>query len=275
MQDVPTLRPDKQAPQIGELKALVEMYYDAQKFRIRGSNRISALVRGASEASADRLKLAVVTLKDMESSLAKTLADAVQSEPVAPWLLAQRGIGPVLAAGFIASGLKHFDEHGIAIDKPSSWWRFAGVGVVNGRNQRLRRGEKRTYNGFLRRTLFLALGAFLKAHQPEKGRPAFYAEWYYHFKEESKISRPDIQPSNCRDCEGSGEVDSFPCSNCHGKGMVGVDIQHHKRAALLVQRVFLTHLQMKWREAIGLPPPRMLYIVEKEPGIHEAIMPPE
>ena len=233
----PVLAPDRPAPTLSELRALVEMYYDAQKFRIRGTNRMKALLRGAT--AAERLALAVQKLKEMEDVIVPAIAQALKQEPVAPWLLAQRGIGPTLAGAIVASGLNP------EIDKPSAWWRFAGVGIVDGKNQRLRRGEKRSYSGFLRRTLYVALGSFLKSHQPDKGRPSFYADLYYQFKAESERDREGLQP-----------------------------IHHHSRAAMLTQRVFLTHLQQRWREALSLGPARQLYIVEKEPGVHEAIPAP-
>ena len=47
------------------------------------------------------------------------------------WLLAQRGIGPVLACGLLA----YFDPE--KANHPSSYWRFAGIGVMDGHAERL------------------------------------------------------------------------------------------------------------------------------------------
>lgn len=222
-------------PETHELKALVEMYYDIQKFRQAGQNRDNPAMK------AERLELAVAKLKNLEGYLVNEMVAVLPEYPISDWLLGLRGVGPMMAAALIASDLDP------AIDKPSSWWRFAGVGVVDGKNQRKRRGEKRSYNGFLRRTLYVLMGQFLKAHQPEHGRPSFYADLYYRFKAESERDRAEITQK----------------------------IHHHARAVMLTQRVFLTHLQEVWRQAEGLGPPRELYIVKKEPGIHEVIRVPE
>lgn len=257
------LEPAKPVENISELKALVEMYYDAQKFRLRGNNRMKALERG--DSSAELLKLPISQLADIEKGIAQNIAKVVQDEPITEWLLAQRGIGPVMAAALIASDL---DPH---IEKPSSWWRFGGVGVVDGKNQRRRRGEKRSYNGFLSRTLYVLMSSFLKAHTEEK--PSFYAQLYYEFKRDSEVNRPHLSAMECPSCKKKGKIDG-DCKKCEGKGEIPLAVHHHNRATMLTCRVFLTHLQQKWRKALGLPDARLPYIVEKEPGIHKMIEAP-
>jgi hypothetical protein len=220
-----------------ELKALVETYYDVQRLRVAGNNRLKALARGAS--SAERLSTSVSDMRDLEKTLASQIGEVVKHEEVYPWLSSLRGVGPMMAGAILASNI---DPN---YDKPSAWWRYAGVGIVDGKNQRKRRGQKLGYDGFLRRTLEVLVGQFLKAHQPDQGRPSFYAELYYRFRAESERDRQGLQP-----------------------------IHHHRRAIMLTQRVFLTHLQQRWREALGLGPPRSLYIIEREPGLHEEILAP-
>ena len=251
---------------ITELKALVSLYYDVQKFRLRGNNRVKALQRG--DQSSESLQLPINQLKSIEDGIAKNIAKAVEDEPAADWLLSQRGIGPTLAGAIIASGLDP------QIDKPSAWWRYAGVGVVDGKNQRKRRGEKRNYNGFLRRTLYVIISSFLKSHNSEDpDKFSFYADLYYTFKKESERQRPELSSTPCPSCKNKDEADE-DCEKCHGTREVGLAIHHHSRAIMLTERVFLTHLQLKWRAAIGLTPPRFPYIVEKEPGIHKMIEAP-
>jgi len=259
--------------EVSELKALVQMYYDVQRFRLRGNNRVKALSRGASKS--ERLQLPVDSLQSIEDGIAKNILQVVKDEPIWPWLSAQRGIGHILAAAIIASGLDP------EIDKPSSWWRYAGVGIVDGKNQRPRRGEKRTYNGFLRRTLYVLVTSFLKSHDPSRDRSSFYAELYYRFREESIRNRPELSIAHpCKRCKQTGklkdkisEVDKI-CDWCNGKGESETMFHHHARAMMLTQRVFLTHLQEKWRSALKLTRPRFPYIVEKEPGVHKYIEAP-
>lgn len=214
-----------------ELRALIETYYDIQKLRVAGNNRRKAVLRG--EGTTDRLDTTVQPLRELEKQTAKYIATVVKDEAIYSWLISVRGCGPVMAGALIASGLDP------TIDKPSGWWRFAGVGVVDGKNQRKRRGQKLGYNGFLRRTLEVLVTQFLKA------QPSFYSDLYYSFKADSERGREGLAP-----------------------------IHHHRRAVMLTQRVFLTHLLQRWREALGLPPPRSLYIVEKEPGVHSYIEAP-
>lgn len=246
----PTITIEGEA-QNNELRALVALYYDVQHYRIAGLLRRKAIQRAGS--TSERIQVAVAALKSTEDKMGRLIEQSIEGHPLAEWPLSLRGVGPILAAGLIASDL---DPH---IDKPSAWWRYAGIGVVDGHNQRKRRGEKVGYNMFLRRTLELIVGTAIRLHQPPE-KPCFYAELYHRFKAESELNRPDIQASNCKRCEGSGDYKADKCDHCHGTGKVGVAIQHHRRAIMLTQRVFLTHCQQRWREALGLPPPRLPYI---------------
>ncbi len=260
------LTPSKPVEDITELKALVSLYYDVQKFRLRGNNRLKALERG--DSSSESLKLPISQLKSIEDGIAKEISKAVEDEPIADWLMSQRGIGSTLAAALIASGLDP------EIDKPSAWWRYAGVGVVDGKNQRRRRGEKRSYNGFLRRTLYVMISSFLKSHNADDpNKFSFYADLYYQFKSESERQRPELSSTPCPSCKKKDETDE-DCEKCEGTGEVGLAIHHHSRAIMLTERVFLTHLQAKWREALNMTPPRFPYIIEKEPGVHKMIEAP-
>ena len=244
-----------------EIKALVSLYYDVQRFRVGGNNRRKALEKQLS--TSERLAVATAHLKSTEEAIAKLIAPVVKDDPLAEWPMSLRGVGPILAAALIASGLDP------AIDKPSAWWRFAGVGVVDGKNQRKRRGEKVNYNMFLNKTLYVLVGSFLKAGDN------LYADLYRRFKEESAAGRPDIIPSACKHCDGTGTVDEQECNRCGGKGEVGAAIHHHLRAMMLTERVFLTHLQQRWREALGMPPPRVPYIhAGPDGGLHELIPAP-
>lgn len=252
-----------------ELLAAIQLYYDIQRYRIGGSNRHKAILKAAMTAT--RLATAVEQLKQVEDNLAKAIAAAIKDHPLAVWPMQQRGVGPVLTAALIVSGLDPL------IDKPSGWWRYAGVGVVDGKNQRKRAGQKITYNMFLNRTLFVITTSWLKTG-------GFYAYLYYNFKRQSEVQRPDLPNIPCRRCEGTGSYHELPCAWCRGLGYVGAAMHHHLRASMLVQRVFLTHLQAKWREALGLPPPRLPYITDvdqlalarqEQIAPHEYIAPPE
>ena len=97
----------------------VDTYYELQHFRIQSQNQ----TRGLSESGEPN------TLTDylherfhqLERQIQRELDVWTQATPIGQWMRAQVGVGPVLAAGFLAQ---------LNADPPPTvghWWRFCGL----------------------------------------------------------------------------------------------------------------------------------------------------
>jgi hypothetical protein len=102
---------------IAHLNLLVGQYYDIQNHRIKAGNRIFALseFNGVPIEEANKVHLRIIGgtqegikyagLKDVEAVLAKEIKEIVDEHPLwTRWLKGIKGIGPILAGGWI-SGL--------------------------------------------------------------------------------------------------------------------------------------------------------------------------
>lgn len=116
-------------------------------------------------------------------------------------------------------------------DTVSALWRYAGMAVIDGERERMRKGEKLHYNIRLKTTMYLIGTSFLKSKSP-------YAKVYYDAKEFYTLNRPEWTPLHC----------------------------HHAAMRKSVKR-FLSHLYVVWRELEGLPV-REPYVQEKMGHTH-------
>src|SRR6266536_2117825 len=156
-----------------ELRLLVANYYQAQQMRKSMDMQLRHL--------GDRQPLEVSTFAaegfaDIEEQIAKAFNKLLTS-PVAQWIKAQRGIGPVITAGLLAH---------INIEKaPTAGhiWSFAGL------NPDLiwEKGQKRPYNAELKQLCWHAGQCFMKqSNDPD----CFYGHLYRERKQ-YEITRND------------------------------------------------------------------------------------
>ena len=96
----------------------VDAYYSLQAYRIRSGNQAQAL---AAQEEPNRLTTYFGECYwRLECQIQRVLDAYSAAQPVSRWARANRGIGPVLAAGLLA----HLDA-----DPPATvgaWWRFQG-----------------------------------------------------------------------------------------------------------------------------------------------------
>ena len=128
-----------------EVKSLLSLYYQIQDFRIGAGNRQFQLDKQDEDDTDNKVKAAKNIsfaytnsgLKDIEDTIAEWLTDYVKRDPVGKWLLTVKGIGGVLAAGFLAY---------IDISKcqtAGAIWRYAGI---EGHKAPRKKGVKIDYN---------------------------------------------------------------------------------------------------------------------------------
>jgi len=166
-EDLRSLRRDlrEAAAKMSEAEArfLVDTYYSMQKRRIRAGNQIRALGEtGEPHAILERLGDAAADLERMVKSALDVYS---RQSPLGEWARAQKGIGPVIAAGLLA----HID-----LDRArtaGSIWAFAGLDPT----RKWERGQKRPHNAQLK-TLCWKMGeSFVKVSGHED---AFYGHLY-------------------------------------------------------------------------------------------------
>ena len=116
-----------------KIRTLVEVYYDVQDVRIRTFNRLRQFgrIEGVDPHH----------LKKLEAEIRQYIWNEIKDLPIVEKFLKNiRGIGPVLAGGLVTL----FDIN--KADRPSGFWHYAGLHVVNGKAPKRKRGKKLDYN---------------------------------------------------------------------------------------------------------------------------------
>jgi len=196
-----------------DIRFIVDSYLQIQKLRVAIGNRIAAVRRGKDEETLAFLMLQEwhKTLLQMELNCVERARVYLHYHPVWPWLKNIKGVGPMLGARILSV---------IDIEKAdtiSALWRFAGLGVVDGKAERVTKGEKRHYCSRLKSSMYLLAVSFLRT----KGK---FSEIYYREKERQEKLHPELRP-----------------------------IVVHYRALRKMEKMFLACLWRVWREALGLP----------------------
>jgi len=148
-----------------EARYLVDSYYQSQEDRIRADGRVRAMADTAEPHSV------IAWLSDQSSTLENQIKSALDkysmSHPVGEWMRGVKGIGPVIAAGYLAN---------LDISRAPTVGHFwAACGVVPGKDRRVK-GERSNWNPALKRLLFLTGESFkrLSSDDPD----AFYRKVY-------------------------------------------------------------------------------------------------
>jgi hypothetical protein len=147
------------------LKAQVEFFYDLQRLRIQTSGRITRALEHDDACLTDGQRkffdLSTKTMHDLERAALNAVKKEVRKSSIFPWLEAVKGVGPTLAGVLISQ----FDIN-LAV-RPSQFWSFAGLGVVNGKSPRPKKGEKLKYNSWLRSKMHVLGECLLKCGSPD------------------------------------------------------------------------------------------------------------
>ena len=147
-----------------EARYLVDAYYILQRDRIRARHQERTLAAGEEPHSL------ITWLGDnaaiLERNLKTVLGVYAATHVVGRWAQAQVGIGPVISAGLIA----HIDI--ARAPTVGHIWRFAGLDPTVARATK---GERRPWNGALKRLCWLIGESFKKTSNHEDG---FYGALY-------------------------------------------------------------------------------------------------
>jgi len=127
-----------------EARFLVSNYYDAQEARKREDMQLRHLGENPEQASVKLLQWTADSNAVIEKAVLSALGKFAKASAVGRWMLAQHGVGPVIAAGLLA----HIDiEQAPTV---GHIWRFAGLDPT----RKWEKGQKRPYNAALKQLTY-------------------------------------------------------------------------------------------------------------------------
>ena len=224
-----------------EARYLVDRYYQMQHDRITANNRTMA----ADEAGEPHAVLQFFT--DQSATLEKQIKSALtpyaEAHPAGKWMMAQKGVGPVIAAGFLSRlQLQSTVGH---------WWRFCGLDptVTWGK------GEKRPWNAALKRLCWITGECFVKVSGYDD---AFYGHVYAERKayEAAKNAAGDYADQAVASLARKRFGDDTAARKHYEAGRLP-PARIHLRAQRYACKLFLSHLHEVWwrAEHDGKAPP--------------------
>jgi hypothetical protein len=228
------------------LRQAVRFFYDLQKLRIQQGNRGSSETIMLDPADREFHEHRSSTLSSLERKELRHIEKLCRRFSVYPWLKKQRGVGPTLAGVM----LSEIDIR--RAETPSALWKFAGLDVQDGQAPKRTKGQKNTYNSFLRTKLVGVMGDCLIKSRSE------WREFYDNQKHRRQHQLVDV----CAGCAGKGkalkgDAKGKKCPNCNGTGGPAPwgqsDGHRHRDAIRKMVKMFLLELWKQWRAAENLP----------------------
>lgn len=151
-----------------EARFLVDAYYQLQDNRIRSDGQVRSMSKDGEPHST--LKWLADMNRTLEESIKSALDVYSNASSVGRWLRSQKGIGPVIAAGFLA----HLDI--TKAETAGAFWSFAGLDP----RAVWEKGKKRPWNADLKVLCWKLGESFVKVSGHDD---AFYGKLYKQRKE--------------------------------------------------------------------------------------------
>lgn len=165
------------------ISGIGKVYQDVQKIRIALSNKTWAAEAGRSAAVPKVFETMIQQLEDIEKQLMKVGTDELKYHPAWPWLSKVKGLGTTLAVQLLG----HIGDIG-RFETVSKLWRYAGLGVINGRAERKRQGEKLHYKPQFKTLMYKIGESFIKTKSPYKKIYDEKKSYYQHVKQDVLIA---------------------------------------------------------------------------------------
>jgi hypothetical protein len=228
------------------MRFLVANYYQSQAMRKRSDMQLRHV--GDKHTSLDEETLDMLDMTNKAFALAEKNVAAGLSDmlvgPVAAWILAQRGIGPIIAAGLLA----HIDI--TRAQTAGAIWKFAGL--IPKDIMAWKKGEKRPFNAELKQICWHAGQCFMKqSNDPD----CFYGH-LYRSRKEYEIKRNEAG-GNAEKAKAfvvtAGATKTVKDKIASGKMP---DFNIDARARRFAVKIFLSHLHavMYWDHYKRVPP---------------------
>jgi hypothetical protein len=211
---------------VGALASLARLRDDLQRLRVQEQLRARAFEEGGKSRSASIHGGFAERLEGMEREVERLIRAEVRQHPLWVWAKNVKGLAEVSLATLV----QHIDIR--RANTVSALWRYCGFGVVDGKAERLVKGQRRSWNAAAKVAVWRVINL-----QVMQGGP--YAEVYREAKARYQRDRSDWT---------AGHIEAA--------------------ARRVAAKLFLAHLWEVWREAEGLPV-RQPYIGAVEP--HEVV----
>jgi hypothetical protein len=245
------------------LREAVRFFYDLQKLRIQQGNRAGSDTIMLDTKDQEFHEARSKTLNELERRELKNIERLCKTEKIYTWLKSQRGIGPTMCGVIMAEiDIKRAET-------VSALWKYTGLDVQNGKAPRPTKGQKLTYNAWLRTKIVgVAADCMIKAGSP----------WRVYY-DNYKLRLQSMNLEKCMGCDGTGkakmgENKGKKCKNCKGVGKNapwGASDGHRHRAAIrYMMKAFLRELYKEWRTLEGLEvrPPYAEAVLGRVHGDH-------
>jgi len=254
-----------------EARYLVDAYYQMQEKRKASANQIRAL--NASEEPHEIIDWYFVQTEAMETQIERALDRYTLAYPAGRWMRQQLGVGPVLAANFLAHlsvepwHCTH-DKNKCAPDKPhkakrgeekcerrlvqtaGGFWRFAGLDPTI----EWKKGELRPFNAKLKVACWKLGDSFVKLGE---GRDSLYAKIYREEKAR-RVAANERGDYKEKAAEQLKKYNYGKTTEAYKAVKVGrlpdqqIDLQARRKAV----KMFLSHLHhVMWEDRFDSPPP--------------------
>lgn len=221
---------DKGADGLPEMRYLVRLYYQHQKFRIHSANVIRRYY--AQGKSYTLINWAYRRDDDMEKTIASALAEYAKEEStgMGAWAMQAVGIGPVIATGLLAN----IDKRKRTV---SALWSFAGLNPEMPKKW----GSlgKRPFNADLKLLAFHIGHSFMMVHNRPK---AFYGQIYA--KEKARQIERNLRGDNATLAAETLKTKNFSEDTVTRKALMAgrlSDGQIEQRAERYAAKMFLCH----------------------------------
>lgn len=188
-------------------------------------------------------------LLNQNSTLEKQVARALDaysgSHKAGQWARAQKGIGPVIAAGLLA----HIDIH--KAETAGHLWSYAGLS--SNPNKEWKRGQSRPWNAQLKKLCWKIGESFVKVSGYDD---AVYGKVYLERKalEQQKNDAGDYADQAAAKLEKFNIGKTTDAYKRYSQGKLP-PAHIHARAKRYAVKMFLSHFWEVWREIEGLPTP--------------------
>lgn len=219
------------------IRAIVEDFYDIQKFRISVEGQLRSLDQGTAEGGADFFRDKVYGgAKQIEKDVLKEIQSWLKGEEIyTEWLINVKGVGPILSAGLIA-----WIEDITKFATISKLWRYSGMAVAeDGRAERRVKGQKICWNPRMKNLCWKLGESFVKT----KGNFRFLYEDIRKDYDSKWKTSDDCKSIGCAK-QGAKKGDKRECMKGH----------RYAAAKRKTVKIFLALLFMKWYELSGEKP---------------------
>lgn len=215
-----------------EVRYLVDLYYEAQGYRIAAANQVRALQRAEPTPEPQSLLVwANSSFRIVEDEIKKGLDVFSRSEAsgLGLWLRSIMGIGPVIAAGLLAH-VQPGEKSTVG-----QIWRHAGLDPT----VTWERGQKRPWNASLKVLCYKAGESFVKV----QGRPADTYGRHYAARKEIELRRSETgaQAEQAAKYLATGRYKKGTSAHtAYTEGKLPAS-QIHARARRFAVKLFLSH----------------------------------